>query len=223
MEKGGHAVKSQTIHKILLYSYLPILVWSLISPLAYWIWFVEVSPVVVGGIILIVTYKRFRLTTLSYVLIWLASISMAIGGHYSYEHMPLFDWIRDEFGLQRNHYDRLGHFIKGLVLAMLAREILLRTTPLQKGGWLFVLVLSLCMGIAAGYEIVEFAATFVGSARAENEFLGMQGDQWDAQWDMLMATIGTLLAYWLFPRLQDHQMNAIYAEEMAQNLPPQLH
>ena len=206
-------VKSQTIHKMLLLSYLPVLIWSLIKPTKYGIWLAEVGPAVLLILILIVVYKRFRLTTITYTLIWLASIMMAVGGHYTYEHVPLFDWIRDQFDLQRNNFDRLGHCIKGLLIGLLTRELLLRTSPLEKGGWLFSLTLAVAMAIANAYELVEFAATKIVSGEGQEEFLGMQGDKWDAQWDMLLTTVGCLLAYLLFRRLQDKQLNRIVAED----------
>lgn len=207
-------MKPKTVHQLLLYSYLPVLIWSLIKPTDYVIWILEVGPAVVGIGLLILTYKRFPLTTLTYVLIWMSAIMMAFGGHYTYENVPLFDWIRDQFGLTRNHFDRLGHFLKGLMLAMLGRELLLRTTPLQPGKWLFVIVLSIPMAIAAGYELVEFAAALLTSETTAAEFLGWQGDKWDAQWDMLYTSSGALVSYLLFSRWHDRQLNRIWAEEM---------
>lgn len=86
---------------------------------------------VIGLVIVLLTYNRFRLTNLVYGLIWIHAIILVVGGHYTYAEMPVFNWLRDTFDLARNYYDRLGHFAQGFIPAVIAREILLRKTPLR--------------------------------------------------------------------------------------------
>lgn len=171
-----------------------VFIWSAINPKAYLDWLAEVSPGVIVIIVLAVTYKRFQFTTLSYVIIAFLSILTFIGGHYTYSEVPLFNWIKEEFDLKRNNYDRMGHFFKGF-FAIVIREILLRFTPLSKGVWLFAITTSVVLSIAALYEIIEWLSTRVAKGgKVAKDFLGMQGDKWDAQWDMALAFIGCLIA-----------------------------
>src|SRR6185436_14562110 len=139
------------------------------------------------------TYKRFRFTDLLYVLIWIHAIILLVGGHYTYAEVPLFDWIRDTFGLSRNHYDRVGHFAQGFVPAIVAREVLLRKSPLKRGKLLTFIVVSICLAISASYELIEFGVS-MATGSAGDAFLGTQGDIWDTQKDMLMALIGASTA-----------------------------
>ena len=185
-----------------------VFIWSLVRPHDYFTWLLEVLPAIIGIAVLALTYRRFRFSTLVYALISIHAIILMIGGHYTYAEMPLFNWIRDAFGLSRNYYDRLGHFAQGFVPALIAREILLRTTPLRRGKMLIYLVLSICLAISALYELGEWraAVTFGDSATA---FLGTQGDPWDTQWDMTFALIGAATALITMPRLHDHSMQAI--------------
>src|SRR5437762_11456403 len=127
------------IRGVLLAIAAAVLVWSAIHPHDYFTWFLEVFPALIAAPILVATRKRFPLTTLSYVLITIHAAILMVGGHYTYERVPLFDWVRDAFHLSRNHYDRLGHFAQGFVPAIVGREILIRKTPVPSGGWLIFL------------------------------------------------------------------------------------
>jgi putative membrane protein len=166
-------------------------------------------PVIVGVPILVAIYRRFRLTALAYVLIWLHAIILVIGGHYTYAQMRLFDWIRDAFALSRNHYDRVGHFVQGFVPAILAREIPLRTSPLRPGKWLFFLVCCLALAISAFYELIEWWAALLTSPEIATAFLGTQGDVWDTQGDMTLALVGATIAHLLLSRAHDGQLNRL--------------
>ncbi|WP_374964777.1 DUF2238 domain-containing protein [Lysinibacillus sp. RS5] len=199
MDKDKH----WKIHVILLLIVVIIFVWSVIKPATYLDWFAEVSPAVVAIIIVVAIYNKFRFTTFSYVIIALLSILTFIGGHYTYAEVPLFNWIKEEFHLQRNNYDRFGHFLKGL-MAIVIREILIRKTPLTKGAWLTGITISIMLAIAALYEIIEWLSTKVSKGgKGAKDFLGMQGDRWDAQWDMFLALIGTILTLLLFTKFHD--------------------
>jgi putative membrane protein len=189
-----------------------LLAWSAWRPKEVGTWVLEVAPVVIAAPILFVTRKRFRLTSLVAVLIALHAAILIIGGHYTYAEVPAGFWLQDALGWQRNPYDRLGHFVQGFVPAMVAREILLRSSPLRQGGWLFFLVTCVCLAISVCYEFLEWAAALATGEAAES-FLGTQGDQWDTQWDMFMALIGALSAQLLLSRVHDRQLSALQTEK----------
>jgi putative membrane protein len=194
---------SRKIHLFLLLVVTAVFIWSAIKPASYLTWLLEVSPAVVGLIIVIAAYNKFRFTTLSYVIIAILAIIMFVGGHYTYAKVPLFDWIKDTYGLKRNHYDRFGHLLKGL-FAIVLREILLRKTPLTKGPWLFTIVISMLLAIASLYEIIEWlVAKIPKGGKASKDFLGIQGDIWDTQWDMLCCLIGSIVALLIFSKLHN--------------------
>lgn len=195
--------KDTKIHLLLLLVVVAVLIWSLIHPHGYLIWTMESLPAIVALIILLATYKRFRFTTFSYFIIALLSIMTFIGAHYTYTKVPLFDWLKDHFDLKRNHYDRFGHFLKGL-LAIVLREITIRKTPLKKGPWLTAITLSYILAISALYEIIEWLASIISKGgKASEEFLGSQGDRWDAQWDMSLTFLGAILALLFLSKLHN--------------------
>jgi putative membrane protein len=182
-----------------------VFVWSASFPLQRLIWWLEVAPVLIALPILFFTHKCFEFTRLAYVLILVHAIILLIGGYYTYAEVPVFNWLRDAFDLSRNYYDRLGHFAQGFVPAIIAREILLKQSPLEKGRWLFFITCCICLSISAVYEFVEWwVAVYEGSAA--DAFLGAQGDVWDTQWDMFMALIGSIFSQILLGNLHDRQL-----------------
>ena len=181
------------------------LVISGIGPKDRYTWILEVTPAIAAAILLVATYRRFPLTPLAYRLIFLHACVLMLGGHYTYAEVPLGFWVRDLLGLGRNHYDRLGHFIQGFVPAIVAREILLRKTPLRPGGWTFFIVTCICLAISALYEFIEWW-TALASGTAADAFLGTQGDVWDTQWDMFLCLIGALTSQILLSRLHDREL-----------------
>jgi putative membrane protein len=142
---------------------------------------------------------------LVYCLIWLHALVLMLGGHWTYAEMPLFSWLRDEFGLGRNYYDRLGHVMQGAVPAMIAREILLRNGAVNGKAWLFFLVTCVCLAISAMYEFVEWWVA-VGTGTAADAFLATQGDVWDTQWDMFMALCGAIASQLLLAGAHERQL-----------------
>jgi putative membrane protein len=198
-------VRVEPLHWALLVIFGAALLWSGIQPYDLYTWVLEVIPALIALPILIVTYRRFPLTRLLYVLILLHAIVLMIGGHYTYAREPVFEWLKQVMHWPRNNYDKLGHFMQGFVPAMIAREILLRRTPLKRGGWLFFLVVCVCGALSACYELVEWLTAILGSGKSE-EFLGTQGYAWDTQSDMLMAFIGAIVAQVTLRRLQDRQL-----------------
>jgi putative membrane protein len=181
------------------------LLWSGIDPVDRMTWLMEVIWVLVAAPLLFFTHRRFPLTRL---LVWLIAIHCLIliyGGRYTYAETPLGDWFAATFDLARNHYDRLGHFAQGFIPAILARELLLRLTPLRPGGWLFYLVCAACLSFSAFFEFIEWWAALVMGSNAD-AFLATQGDVWDTQWDMFLALCGSITAQLLLARLHDRQL-----------------
>lgn len=168
-------------------------------------WLLEVLAALIGAVLLVVTYHRFPLSPLAYRLILVHSLILMVGGHWTYAEVPAGDWVRDALGLTRNPYDRLGHFAQGFVPAIVAREVLLRRTPLRPGRWLVALVLCVVMAVSATWELFEWLSAVVGGSSA-NDFLGTQGDVWDTQWDMFMAGVGAITSLLLLSRVHDRQL-----------------
>lgn len=187
------------------------LVWSGIEPRDRLTWFLEVAPVLIALPLLLATRRAFPFTPLAYTLMALHASILVVGGHYTYAEMPLFDWLRDAFDLSRNHYDRLGHVAQGFVPAIVAREILLRRSPLRPGKWLFFLVTSVCLAISAFYEMIEWWVA-IGSGDEAVAFLATQGDVWDTQWDMFLALLGALSSQLLLRRRHDQQLARLLME-----------
>jgi putative membrane protein len=182
-----------------------LLVWSGINPADRTTWILEVAPIFIAVPLLVVTARRFPLTPLAYRLIFVHALILMLGGHYTYAGVPLGFWMQRLFGFTRNHYDRVGHFAQGFVPAVIAREILLRRSPLKPGKWIFFIVLSVCLAISACYEFIEWWSALIGGDSAD-AFLGTQGDPFDTQADMFMALLGAIAAQVLLARVQDRQI-----------------
>jgi len=198
---------------ILLAGVALFLILSGLSPEAdRYTWFLETVPVMIGIPLLLASYRSFPLTPLLYRLLALHALILIVGGHYTYAEVPLFNWIRDTFELSRNHYDRIGHLAQGFIPAILAREILLRLSPLRPGGWLFLTVTSICLAFSAFYEMIEWWLALTSEEAAE-AFLGTQGDIWDTQWDMFLALIGAITAQLMLGRRHDRQLQQINRQE----------
>ncbi|MCU7798355.1 MAG: DUF2238 domain-containing protein [Candidatus Thiodiazotropha sp. (ex Myrtea spinifera)] len=185
---------------------LLLLILSGIDPVAdRYTWLLETAPVMIGLVLLAVTWRHFPLTLLLCRLLAFHAVILMIGGFYTYAEVPLFNWLQEVFDLSRNHYDRVGHFVQGFVPAILAREILLRRSPLQTGRWLFFLCLSICLAFSAFYELIEWWVALL-SEQAADAFLGTQGDPWDTQTDMFLALIGATCALLLLSTPHDKQL-----------------
>lgn len=187
---------------------LGVLLWSGINPHDRFTWFLEVFPVLVGIPILIFVYPRFRFTRLVYALIAIHAVILMVGGRYTYAEVPFGFWMQETLGLVRNHYDRIGHFAQGFVPAMVAREVLIRRSPLRGSRWLPFLVICFCLALSALYELIEFW-TALATGEAAEAFLGTQGDPWDTQWDMMLALLGSVLALVLLSRWHDRQLRKL--------------
>jgi len=194
----------------LLAGVLAVLAWSAIAPTDRLTWFMEVVWVIAGIPLLLATRRGFPLTRLLYWLLAVHAVILVYGGKYTYAETPLGDWAAQQFDLTRNHYDRLGHFAQGFVPAILARELLLRRTPLRPGGWTFYLACAAALSFSAFFEMIEWWAALVMGGEAD-AYLATQGDVWDTQWDMFLALCGAILAQLLFQRVHDRQLGMIPA------------
>lgn len=187
---------------------LAILLATGIRPYDRLTWTMEVSWVVVGLPVLIITHRRFPLTTLLYRLLFLHAVILIVGGYYTYARVPLGWWFADLFHLTRNYYDRLGHLAQGFVPAILAREILIRRSPLAGSRWLPFVVVCICLAFSAFFELIEWWSALILGANAD-AYLATQGDPWDTQADMLGALIGAIAAVVLLTRRHDRELQRL--------------
>lgn len=186
-----------------------VLIWSGIAPKDYFTWFLEVLPAMIGAVILLYSYHSFRLTPLLYSLILFHCIVLMVGGHYTYAEVPLFDTIKELFNLERNNYDKVGHFAQGFVPAIIAREILVRKNVVNAGvnsqAWRNVFIVSICLAFSAFYELIEWWVAIATGENAE-AFLGTQGYIWDTQSDMAVALLGAMCAIIFLAKAHDKQL-----------------
>jgi len=179
-------------------------VWS--PPAGRTSWLLEVGPGLLGIGVLVIIYPRLPLSHWVYGGVFIHLCILIYGGVYTYAETPLGNWARDAFDLSRNHYDRVGHLALGVFPCFTIREVLLRMTPLRRGGWLYFLVNSVVLAVAAFWELIEWWVTLIVAGDTGTAFLGSQGDVWDAQWDMLLALVGSMLVLVAFDRQHDRSM-----------------
>lgn len=203
-----NSVPEGSLKIIWLVVFFAVLIWSGIMPKNYFTWILEVAPALIGLGILAATYHKFTLSRLTYCLILLHCIVLMIGGHYTYAEVPLFDTIANWFGWERNHYDKLGHFVQGFVPACIAREVLLRLNVVKNERWLSIFVMSVCLAFSAFYELIEWWVALAVGSDAES-FLGTQGYVWDTQSDMFMALIGSAVFLLFFRKWQDSSIQKL--------------
>ena len=199
---------SNRLPSALLAVVLAVLVWSGVSPHDRFTWLLEVAPVLIGLPILLATRRRFPLTPLLYTLLAVHACILMVGGKYTYAEVPAGFWVSDLLGLARNHYDRLGHFAQGFVPAILARELLVRTSPLRGSRWLPFVCVAFCLAFSSFYEMIEWWTALAAGA-SSTAFLGTQGDVWDTQWDMFLALIGAVTSLVCLSRLHDRELAAL--------------
>jgi putative membrane protein len=195
-------------YAFLVFLFFAGLIVSAINPHDYFTWILEVFPAMIGFLILLFTFKRFRFTYLTYVFILLHCWVLFIGGHYTYALVPAFNWVRDVFHQSRNNYDKVGHFFQGFVPAMITREIFIRLDIIKKKGWIPFLTIAVCGLISLLYELFEWLVS-VSSGAAGDSFLGTQGDVWDTQSDMLFAIIGASCMLIFMVRLQEKVISGV--------------
>jgi putative membrane protein len=208
MHRGIIVMALSRNNLVWLVIYFSVLIWSAIHPKDYPTWAMEVAPAVIALLVMSLTRNKFPLTPLLYGLILFHCVVLMIGGHYTYAEVPAFDWLKEAFDLQRNNYDKLGHLTQGFVPAVVAREILLRLSPLRPGKLLIFIVCSIALAISALYEMIEWWVALISEEAAES-FLGTQGYIWDTQSDMFWALFGAITAQLLLNKWHDHQLQTL--------------
>ena len=204
------------MNKIGLVIFFSVLIWSGIYPKDYLTWVLETAPAMIAFVILMVTRQRFQLTGLAYGLILILSLILMIGGHYTYAEVPLFDWFKDVFNLDRNNFDKAAHFAQGFVPAIIAREIIIRNHVVTNTTWLNFFVICICLAISAFYELIEWCVAIVSKEAAES-FLGTQGYIWDTQSDMAYALVGAMVALVTLNHAHDRQISKLLAKHQSFN------
>ncbi len=184
-----------------------VLVWSGVNPKDQVTWFLEVFPALVGGVVILLTYRTFPLTSLTYGLILVHCLILMVGAHYTYAEVPLFTWLQEALHMDRNNYDKVGHLAQGFVPAIIARELLIRKNVVNGSAWQNFFIICFCLAFSAFYELIEWWVALISDSGAE-AFLGTQGYVWDTQSDMAMALLGSIAALSLLHRVHDRQLNA---------------
>jgi putative membrane protein len=200
------------MNKTWLGIFFSVLTWSGINPKDYLTWVLETAPAMMAFIVLMATRQRFPLTGLAYGLMLVLSLILMIGGHYTYAEVPLFDWFKEIFNLDRNNFDKAAHFAQGFVPAIIAREIIIRNHVVTNTSWLNFFVLCICLAISAFYELIEWCVAIVSKEAAE-AFLGTQGYNWDTQSDMAFALLGAMAALVALNHIHDRHINNLIARE----------
>lgn len=192
----------------MLVVFLVLIIWSLINPKEIFTCFLEITPAVIGVLVLIFTFKSFRFTNFTYFLILIHCAILCIGGHYTYAEVPLFDYIKEIFHQSRNNYDKLGHFAQGLIPAMIIRELFIRKKVISNPNFFNFIIVSICLAISAAYEWIEWWVS-LATGDGGDSFLGTQGDVWDTQSDMLFATLGAIAGLLFLSKIQDKKIKSL--------------
>ncbi len=162
-------------------------------------WFLESIIGSITVILLICTYKKFRFSNTSYTLLLIFLLLQVIGSHYTYSETPIGFWIKDLFDLSRNHYDRVIHFLFGLLLYLPTLELWKRLSHNKSKTWphytvpVFVLI-----ALGGSFEVIEWIVAIIVSPELGIAYLGTQGDVWDAQKDIAVKIVGSLIAMLYF-------------------------
>ena len=193
---------------IMLVVFFGTLIWSIINPKEGFTCFLEIIPAIIGLLILVFTFRKFRFTDFTYLFILVHCIILFVGGHYTYADVPLFDWIKEVLDQSRNNYDKVGHFAQGFVPALIIRELFIRKNVIANKSFFNFIIVSICLAISAAYEWIEWAVSLM-TGEGGDAFLGTQGYIWDTQSDMLFATIGALCALVFLSKVQDNYLEKI--------------
>ena len=185
-----------------------VLIWSGINPKDFTTWVLEVMPALIAIALLFYTRNSFPLTTLTYTLILIHCVILMVGGHYTYAEVPIGDMFRELFESSRNNYDKLGHIAQGFIPVIVAREIVIRLKVFKSRAWMNFFIVSMCLGISAFYELIEWWVALM-SGEAADAFLGTQGYVWDTQSDMGFALTGAIVALLLLSGVHDRQLDKL--------------
>ncbi|NLC03258.1 MAG: DUF2238 domain-containing protein [Tissierellia bacterium] len=188
--------------KLMLGVFFIVLIWSAIKPHSFITWVLEALPAIIMVLVLALTYKKFKFSNFAYFVVLVHTVILLVGAKYTYQRNPLFDYFMERWDLSRNYYDRVGHYAQGFTPAIMAKELLLKKKYFKKGKMFYFIVICIVLGIAAAWELVEFAAARIGNVPGES-ILSTQGDPWDTQWDMIMALLGAGTALIFFKNIHE--------------------
>ncbi len=202
-------LEKKPLSALLLFLF-PIFLWSVIMPRDYTTWILEFFPLFIGVVVLIRSSKHFPLTPFSYGVISIGATLMLIGAHYTYPHVPLFEWMKDDFGFKRNNYDKVGHFFQGFITAVIIREVFVRKNIISSTQWNAIMAITFSIALSAVWELLEWFGfsifMYFSLAKSASEFLGTQGYVWDAQSDILFASIGAIIAIVFFRKYHNEKI-----------------
>lgn len=201
-------IKIERSHIIMLSIFFIVLIWSAIKPFSFLTWLLEALPAIIMVLVLSLTYRRFKFSTFVYIIVLFHTIILLIGSKYTYERNPFFDYLMENFDLNRNYFDRVGHFAQGFTPAVMAKELLLGKGYLKRSKFFYYIVISIVLAVSAAYELVEFAASRISGVPGYI-VLSYQGDEWDTQWDMIMALLGAVTALTVFGKIHDKKINSL--------------
>lgn len=205
MKRDGKIDRS---HKFMLLIFFMVLIWSAIKPYSFLTWILEALPAIIMVLVLALTYKRFKFSTFVYLVVLIHTIILLIGSKYTYERNPFFDYLMQRLDLNRNYFDRVGHFAQGFTPAVMAKELLLRKGYLKRSKMFYYIVISIVLAVSAAYELIEFAASRISGVPGYM-VLSYQGDEWDTQWDMVMALLGAVTALTVFGKTHDKSIDIL--------------
>ncbi|QVK20978.1 DUF2238 domain-containing protein [Mycoplasmatota bacterium] len=195
----------ESFHILLLVITLIIAVWSGIKPYDSLLWLSNISVAIIYAVCFIFTYRKFRFTSFAYVMIFIHLVIILVAAKYTYENTPLFSMLRDSLGQSRNYFDRIGHFFQGFVPILLAKELFIRNDYMKKSKFFYLVIVFFVLAISASWELLEFAAAVIFD-QSDAYILSMQGDIWDAQWDMICAITGAITSLLIFNRYHDKKI-----------------
>ncbi|OLS03075.1 DUF2238 domain-containing protein [Tissierella creatinophila] len=205
MKRDGKIDRS---HKFMLLIFFMVLIWSAIKPYSFLTWILEALPAIIMVLVLALTYKRFKFSTFVYLVVLIQTIILLIGSKYTYERNPFFDYLMQRLDLNRNYFDRVGHFAQGFTPAVMAKELLLRKGYLKRSKMFYYIVISIVLAVSAAYELLEFVASRISGVPGYM-VLSYQGDEWDTQWDMVMALLGAVTALMVFGKTHDKSIDIL--------------
>lgn len=206
-------MKNKNTLSVLILLLSPIVVWSAIEPHGRELWIAETLPVFIGIFVMIKSYKTFPLTTFSYFILFIGAVLILIGAHYSYSYVPIGEWTKSIFEFERNNYDKIGHFFQGFIAAIVIKEIIFRKKLINSRKWTNIFVISFAIALSAIWEIVEWIVVVIfislGAKRPASDFLGTQNYIWDAQSDIFFATVGAMIAIFIFGKYHEKKIKQI--------------
>ena len=194
--------------KIMILIFFIVLIWSLIRTYSLLTWILEALPAIIMVLVLALTYKKHRFSNFVYSVVLVHTIILLIGAKYTYQRNPLFDYFMERWGWSRNHYDRVGHYAQGFTPAIIAKELLLAKGYVKRSKMLYFIVICIVLAIAGVWELIEFAAVKISGVTSE-QVLSTQGDQFDTQWDMIMALLGGLTGLTVFRSIHEKYIEKI--------------